>query len=69
MKNLIIVLSLIAMLTTFSCTRNKKADLVIINGKVLTINKDNPTVEAIAVKGETIIAIGTTSTISKYIEK
>ena len=69
MKNLIIVLSLIAMLTTFSCTRNKKADLVIINGKVLTINKDNPTVEAIAVKGETIIAIGTTSTISNYIEK
>lgn len=69
MKNRIIALSFIAMLTTFSCTRGNKADLVIINGKVLTINNENPTAEAIAVSGENIIAVGTTRKISNYIRK
>lgn len=57
------------MLTTFSCTRGNKADLVIINGKVLTIDKENPATEAIAISGENIIAIGTTREISGYITK
>lgn len=69
MKNRIIALSFIAMLTTFSCTRGNKADLVIINGKVLTIDNENPTAEAIAVSGENIIAVGTTRKISNYIRK
>ncbi len=29
-----------------------KADLVIINGKVFTIDKENPVAEAVAIKGE-----------------
>ena len=49
--------------------KHEKADLVIINGKVLTIDKDNPSAEAIAIKGEKIIAVGTTSEISALIEK
>jgi predicted amidohydrolase YtcJ len=69
MNNRIIVLSFIAMLTTFSCTRGIKADLVIINGKVLTIDKENPSAEAIAIRGENIIAVGTTKKISNYIKK
>ena len=69
MKNRIIALSFIAMLTTFSCTRGNKADLVIINGKVLTINNENPTAEAIAISGENIIAVGTTRKISNYIRR
>ena len=56
------------MTLSLSCTQKEKADLVIINGKVLTMDKDNPTVEAVAVKGETIIAVGTTKKISEYIE-
>jgi predicted amidohydrolase YtcJ len=42
---------------------------VIINGKVLTIDKDNPTSEAVAIKGETIIAVGSTKEISKHIHE
>jgi len=57
------------MIITGSSTQKEKADLVIINGKVLTIDKDNPTAEAIAVKGEYIIAVGTMSKISAMIEK
>lgn len=55
----------------FSCSNNKgeKADMVIINGKVLTIDKDNPNCEAIAIKGEKIIATGTTEKIKGFIKK
>ncbi len=49
--------------------QQEKADLVIINGKVLTIDTDNPSAEAIAIKGEQIIAVGKKSEISVYIEK
>jgi predicted amidohydrolase YtcJ len=52
-----------------SCGKKQKADLVIINGKVLTIDKDNPSAEAIAIKGEKIIAVGSAKQIEKYIEK
>ena len=45
---------------------NEKADLVIINGKVLTNNPETPYSEAIAIKGETIIAVGTSKQISRY---
>ena len=51
-----------------SCTGKETADLVIINGKVLTIDKENPVVEAVAIKGETIVAVGSTKQISKMIQ-
>ena len=56
-------------LATFSCSLNRKADLVIINGKVLTIDNKNPTAEAVAMRGEKIIAVGTTDEISGFIKK
>jgi predicted amidohydrolase YtcJ len=51
-----------------SCSVQEKADLVILNGKVLTIDSENPSVEAIAIKGETIIAVGSTKKIAEMIE-
>ena len=69
MKNIIVLLSIITILITGSCNKTKKADLVIINGKVLTIDEANPTAEAIAIKGETIIAVGSTAKISGMIVK
>ncbi len=69
MQNLIISLSTIIMVITGLSAQKEKADLVIINGKVLTIDKERPTAEAIAVKGENIIAVGTTSEISELVEK
>lgn len=52
-----------------SCKQSEKADLVILNGKVLTIDKDNPHAEAIAVRGEYIIAVGSNKKISKLIDE
>ena len=57
------------MIIISSYNKKEKADLVIINGKVLTIDRDNPVAEAIAVKGEKIIAVGTTKEISSLVSK
>ena len=69
MQNLIVSLSMTFMIMTITFAQKEKADLVIINGKVLTIDKNNPNAEAIAVRGEKIIAVGSTSEISSLIEK
>lgn len=45
------------------------ADLVIKNAKVVTIDKDNPRAEAIAVKGEFIIAVTSNKAIDQYIKE
>nr|MBC8462970.1 amidohydrolase family protein [Candidatus Bathyarchaeota archaeon] len=45
------------------------ADLVLINGKIATIDKDDSIVEAIACKGERIIKVGTTEEVEAYIGK
>ncbi len=67
MKNIIITLSIITMLSVVSCSQKEIADLVIINGKVLTLDELNPYAQAIAIKGEKIIAVGTTKAISGFI--
>ncbi len=69
MKKLIISLSVFIMITAGSYGQMEKADLVIINGKILTIDNDNPIAQAVAIKGEKIIAVGSTSEISLLIEK
>jgi predicted amidohydrolase YtcJ len=69
MKNLIVLLSIIIIMNSGSYTQKEKADLVIINGKVLTIDKENPEAEAIAVKGEVIMAVGSTAQISEMIQE
>ncbi|MFW6128747.1 MAG: amidohydrolase [Candidatus Aminicenantaceae bacterium] len=45
------------------------ADLVIKNAKIITIDKDNPRAEAIAVRGETILAVTSDKKIDQYIEE
>ena len=43
------------------------ADLVVMNANVVTIDKDNPRAEAVAVIGEKIIAVTSNSAIEAYI--
>jgi predicted amidohydrolase YtcJ len=69
MKNLIFSISIIIMAALSSCSPKEKADLVIINGKVFTVDEANPIVQAVAIMGENIIAVGTTYEISALIEK
>jgi len=52
-----------------SCSESQKADMVVLNGKVLTIDENKPYAEAVAIKGEYIIAVGTGKSVSKYIEE
>ena len=52
MKNIIISLSIVSMLITSSCSKSDIADLVIINGKVFTIDREHPSAEAVAIKGD-----------------
>jgi predicted amidohydrolase YtcJ len=68
MKNLTILI-LIIMLMSSSCSSQRQADLVIINGKVLTIDETNPLTEAIAVKEGLIVACGKTNRIKGWIEE
>ncbi len=43
------------------------ADLVLINGKVVTVDEALPEAEALAVRGDRIAAVGTTEEIKRYI--
>jgi predicted amidohydrolase YtcJ len=69
MKSIFITLSLILMTLASACTKKEMAELVIINAKVLTIDKDHPLAEALAIKGDKIISVGSTTEISKLISK
>jgi len=68
MRQLIFSFIIITMSIFPSCGNREKADLVIINGKVLTIDESNPLSEGIAIKGERIIAVGRTKEIRKFID-
>jgi predicted amidohydrolase YtcJ len=59
----------LALSVTASCTPQSEvvADLVLRGGKVVTVDGAVPDGEAIAVKGETIIAVGTDEEIDDYI--
>ena len=69
MKNIFFSLAIISMILMGSCTGTEKADLVIINGKVLTMDPNNPEAVAVAMKGEKIIAVGSAEDISRLIEQ
>jgi len=72
-KNLysILIIALL-ILGTGACSKSydgQPADLVIKNAKIVTIDKDNPIAEAIAVSGEFIIAITSNKDIDQYISE
>jgi predicted amidohydrolase YtcJ len=69
MKILFLLIPVIFMTAILSCVGPAPAELVIINGKVLTFDNDNPVAEAVAVTGEEIIAVGTSREISFMIKK
>jgi len=45
------------------------ADLVLINGKIVTVDKSNPRAEALAIRGNIIIAVGSNKLIKGHIDK
>lgn len=74
LKNILIgALSLTALFLTQSCGEKEvvknPADLVLIDGIIATIEDDNPTAEAVAIKEGKIIAVGSTNDIENYLGK
>src|SRR4030042_495016 len=62
----------VAALLSFPSCRSARndalsADLVLINGKIITVDENDSIAEAVAVKGQRIIAVGTTAGIKKMI--
>ncbi|NHZ86965.1 MAG: amidohydrolase family protein, partial [Planctomycetia bacterium] len=54
-------------LTIMSCTNSKTADLVIIGGKVATVDNNFSIAEAVAVQDDKIIFVGASEDAKKYI--
>ncbi len=54
------------LLTAVGCAP-KPADLVLRNGKIVTVDPDHPEAQAIAVTGYTIAAVGTNQEIGRYV--
>ena len=50
------------------CSQPEKADLVITGGVVITADSLSPQAEAIAVRGNRIVAVGTEKEISRYVD-
>ena len=68
--NLLLILSLCFLLAAFGCSKKsniQSADLVLLHGKILTMDLENPEVEALAAKGETILAVGSDEDIHSYV--
>jgi len=63
-----IILFLALSILIFSSCENhsQKADLLLINGHILTMDEDNPNVNAIASKGDVILALGDTKDLLEY---
>jgi predicted amidohydrolase YtcJ len=60
----------VVLLPLFGCdgpSGGEVADLVLVNGKVVTVDANVPEAEAIAVKGYTIMAVGTSDEMSELI--
>lgn len=65
MKRLIAVLACVA--AAVPCSATQTADLVLINGRLYTLDEQQPWAEALAVEGDRIIAVGSSSEIRKFV--
>jgi len=66
MRNLLYFISISFIFVALSCAEKTDADMIIINGKVYTVNESQPWAEAIAIKEGMILKVGTTSDIQEF---
>jgi predicted amidohydrolase YtcJ len=65
----ILQLKFLILLAVMSCSESKRADLVILGGKIYTVNDASSVVEAVAVLGDRITFVGDESEAKKLITK
>lgn len=66
-KRLIFISLMVLVCLTISCKEQQKADLVLLNGKVATVDSEFSMHQAVAVKGNKIIFTGTSENAADYI--
>jgi predicted amidohydrolase YtcJ len=66
MRVLSILLSILFLISTPTSTKVDPADLVFINGNIYTANEKQPRAEAIAVKGDRIVFVGSNAAAKNY---
>ncbi|MFQ5606095.1 MAG: amidohydrolase [bacterium] len=66
MANLFIISLIVIILSSMSCTQ-QKADLVLKNGVIYTVDEQDPKAEAVAIAGDKILAVGTNAEIEKFV--
>ena len=66
-----IALLLLSITVLFFCCGQKEepADLVLTNGKIVTVDEKKPEAQALAVRGDRIVATGSRKEIKPYISK
>jgi len=63
-------LSLLIIGLFISCTQKKEpADLVLMNGKIVTVDETKPEAQALAIRGDVIVAVGSDKNIKPYISE
>lgn len=65
MKKLFHLVFLSALLSLSASGQQAQADLILLNGKVFTADSAKPSAEAVAIRGERIIAVGTSAEIAE----
>ena len=65
-KSVIFLIVMLFLMSSFNI-QHDTADLVIINGKILTNDREHPVCEAVAIKGENIIMTGSSEQVKKMI--
>jgi predicted amidohydrolase YtcJ len=65
-RNVISIL-ILAIGFNFGCWQQKSADLVLINGKIVTMDDTKPQTQALAAKGDVIVALGSDEEINPFI--
>ena len=68
-KPLLMIFAVLCIGLIFSCAKKKPADLVLMNGKIVTVDDKNPEVQALAVRGDVIVALGSDKKIKSYISQ
>ena len=69
-KFVLIVLCMTVISLFFSYAQKKEpADLILINGKIVTVDETKPEAEALAVRDDTIVAVGSNKDIEPYISE
>lgn len=65
-----LVLLWVVLVSSSACEQKvEPADLVLLNGKIITVDEKQPEAEAIAIRKDTIVAVGSRREIDRYIGK